>query len=307
MAWKLGNKLKTLLQNSGITVVMTKTSLDHDPSLSARGAAAAGSDLFISLHSNACGYEYVDYPVVFTSLDNSGGVRTLSQNIINGVKELMGTTQNAQVLTKLYPDSTYLEYYGVLRGAQNAGCVNRLLVEHSFHTNTNACAWLNNDSNLDKLAEMEAKYICSFLGVAYGGGGSVDPDPTPAGSCSVTVGSSITVNNVALYADSYAGTYARQISGTYTVTRVIEGREAGILLDGIGWVKASEVTGDCKIVAGCTVSLNNAALYSDSYGSNYARQISGTYTVDRVIDGREAGVLIGGGIGWVKESECTRV
>ncbi|KAH0795044.1 n-acetylmuramoyl-L-alanine amidase [Histomonas meleagridis] len=230
VVWKLSNKLKTQLQNKGISVVMTKSSLNDDPSLEKRGNTAKGCNLFISIHSNACGTESVDYPLVITSLDNSGGVNTLSTNIANSLHSLMGTRQAGKVITK---QGSGGEWYGVLRGAQHVGVANRILVEHSFHTNVAAANWLLVDSNLDKIASMEANHISNFIG----------DSPSPSPSCTVAVGKSVTLSNANLYTDSYAGTYARKISGTYTVSRVISGRAAGVLIGGgIGWVRES----DCK-------------------------------------------------------------
>ena len=55
------------------------------------------------------------------------------------------------------------EYYGVLNGAHRVG-VAGVILEHSFHTNTRAAKWLLVDSNLDKLAQAEAKVLAEYYG-----------------------------------------------------------------------------------------------------------------------------------------------
>ena len=54
-------------------------------------------------------------------------------------------------------------YYGVLNGARQANAPG-LILEHSFHTQTRATKWLMVDSNLDKLAQAEAKVIAEHYG-----------------------------------------------------------------------------------------------------------------------------------------------
>lgn len=58
------------------------------------------------------------------------------------------------------------------------------------------------------------------------------------------VGSTVEVNGN-LYTDSYGGKAVRTVTGKYVVSRIIEGRKAGILLNtNFGWVEASS----CKVI-----------------------------------------------------------
>ena len=70
MVWALHLKLKAQLEARGFQVVTTRASIDTDLGVYERGTASKGCDVFISLHSNACGTESVDYPVVYRAYDN---------------------------------------------------------------------------------------------------------------------------------------------------------------------------------------------------------------------------------------------
>ena len=54
------------------------------------------------------------------------------------------------------------EYYGVLQGATKVG-VPALILEHSFHTNTDMTNWLLERNNLKKLAATEAAVIKQYF------------------------------------------------------------------------------------------------------------------------------------------------
>lgn len=163
MVWALHLKLKTQLEARGFQVVTTRASIDTDLGVYERGTASKGCDVFISLHSNACGTESVDYPVVYRAYDNKNNVDTLALKLAKKVGELMGTTQAGRTATR--KNSSGGEYYGVLRGARAVGTPYYMLIEHSFHTNTKATKWLSEDANLDKLAVAEADILAEFFGM----------------------------------------------------------------------------------------------------------------------------------------------
>lgn len=173
MTWKLANYLKEALEAKGVQADLTKKSLNDDPSLSERGKMAKGYDLFISLHSNACATESVDYPVslVYQNLDwtdiDDKSIE-LGKKLANLVQEEMKTKQAGRILQK---KSDYDrdgngrlddEYYGVLAASRSVS-VPGVLVEHSFHTNAKATEWLLVDDNLKNLAAKEAELIVNFL------------------------------------------------------------------------------------------------------------------------------------------------
>lgn len=163
MVWALHLKLKAQLEARGFQVVTTRASIDTDLGVYERGTASKGCDVFISLHSNACGTESVDYPVVYRAYDNKNNVDTLALKLAKKVGELMGTTQAGRTATR--KNSSGGEYYGVLRGARAVGTPYYMLIEHSFHTNTKATKWLSKDTNLDKLAVAEADILAEFFGM----------------------------------------------------------------------------------------------------------------------------------------------
>ena len=163
MVWALHLKLKAQLEARGFQVVATRASIDTDLGVYERGTASKGCDVFISLHSNACGTESVDYPVVYRAYDNKNSVDTLALKLAKKVGELMGTTQAGRTATR--KNSSGGEYYGVLRGARAVGTPYYMLIEHSFHTNTKATKWLSKDANLDKLAVAEADILAEFFGM----------------------------------------------------------------------------------------------------------------------------------------------
>lgn len=162
MVWKLHLKLKVYLEKYGIKVTQTRTNQATDKGLYDRGAFSKGADLFLSLHSNAVGSgvnNNVDYPVVYVQLDGNGN--DLGNKLAKAIEKTMGTKQAGRISTR---KGNRGEYYGVLRGAAAVGTVG-MIIEHGFHTNTQSTKWLLNDSNLDKLAKVEADIIADYFGV----------------------------------------------------------------------------------------------------------------------------------------------
>lgn len=163
MVWKLHLKLKAELETRDFEVITTRADIDTDLGVYERGAASKGCNVFISLHSNACSTESVDYPVVYRAYDNLNDVDVLALQIAKKIGELMGTNQAGRTATR--KNSAGGEYYGVLRGARAVGTPFYMLIEHSFHTNTAATKWLSVDANLDKLAVAEAELLADYFGV----------------------------------------------------------------------------------------------------------------------------------------------
>lgn len=160
MNWKLHNYLAKELEGYGVTVVKTRADQAKDLTLSKRGKASVGCDLFLSIHSNAADAEYVDYPLVVTMQDGKGDKLGLA--IAKKIQELMGTVQAGKITKK---KGTFGgEWYGVLAGAASVGTMG-MIIEHSFHTNTKATKWLLNDANLQKMAKAEAEIIAAHFGL----------------------------------------------------------------------------------------------------------------------------------------------
>ncbi len=164
MTWKLHFLLKAALEKYGFEVMTTRTDQAKDMDVYYRGYAAKNCDLFLSLHSNACDTEAVDYVVVYRAYDNRNDADKLGLALAQTVSEIMGTEQNARTATR--KNSAGNEWYGVMRGARAAGCKLYYILEHSFHTNLAATRFLMDDANLQRLAEAEAAVIANYFGVA---------------------------------------------------------------------------------------------------------------------------------------------
>lgn len=176
MVWKLHLLQKKYLEALGIEVITTRADKDKDLSLNSRGIAARGCDLFISDHSNAVGNgmnESVDYVAVYHLVDDTTVTcddisKEIAGIIAPVIADVMGTKQGYRVVTRKSDNDRNGDgmmndnYYGVLHASRSVG-VPGLILEHSFHTNSAAVAWLLNDDNLDKLAKAESECIASYL------------------------------------------------------------------------------------------------------------------------------------------------
>ncbi len=161
MNWKLQGYLKQELERRGIQVITTRTDPQKDLPLVDRGRMSQGCDLFLSLHSNAAGngvYENTDYVVAHVQLDGKGDA--LGLTLARVVAGAMGTKQAPRIAKR---QGSSGEYYGVLRGAAQAGTLG-IILEHSFHTQTKATRWLLQEENLKTLAREEAEAIAAWLG-----------------------------------------------------------------------------------------------------------------------------------------------
>lgn len=173
MNWKLHLMLKEVLERYGIEVVTTRTNQATDKALADRGKASKGCNLFLSIHSNACDTESVDYPVAICMLDDNKVAiddesRLIGDRLAAVVASVMGTKQAGRVSTRKSDDDRDGngilddEYYGVLHGAKMVGTPG-IIMEHSFHTNAAATQWLSNDDNLRKLAESEGAMLAEYF------------------------------------------------------------------------------------------------------------------------------------------------
>lgn len=160
MTWKLHLLLKKHLEAYGFKVITTRKEQEKDLALYQRGATSKGCDLFLSLHSNACGTESVDRVDVYAPLSGKG--HDIAKKLADCIATTMETKQGGFVRTRQGESGG--EYYGVIRGAVAVGTIG-LLVEHSYHTNTRSTKWLLDDNNLDKLAKAEAKVLAEYFGI----------------------------------------------------------------------------------------------------------------------------------------------
>lgn len=171
--WKFHLMLKTELESRGIEVVTTRTEQDKDLDLVKRGQLAKDCDLFLSIHSNACDTESVDYPLACCTVNGTADV--LGHELAEIVGTVMGTSGKPRITKKKQSDGR--DWYGVLRGAASVGTPG-ILLEHSFHTNRRATEWLMNDENLRRMAAAEADVIAAHFGVSSSDSRSDSSDST---------------------------------------------------------------------------------------------------------------------------------
>ena len=162
--WTLHLLLKKHLEaNYEVEVGITRDDQAKDLAVTTRGKLAKGYDLFLSLHSNAAKSESVDRVDVYYSYENLNNAKELAELFVEAISVCMGVDKGTAKTRKSKVGNW--EYYGVLRGARSVGCPLFFIIEHSFHTNKNAAKWLMSDSNLDKLAKVEAEVIAEYFGL----------------------------------------------------------------------------------------------------------------------------------------------
>lgn len=175
--WALHLLLKKHLEALGATVITTRSNPSVDLDLAARGKAAKGCDLFLSLHTNAVGSamnETVDYVAVYHLTEDTKATcddvsEDVAKVIAPVISRVMGVAQGYKVLSRKSSNDRNGDgvlndnYYGVLHGARTVD-VPGLILEHSFHTNSRSVKWLLNNANLEELAKKEAECVVAYLG-----------------------------------------------------------------------------------------------------------------------------------------------
>ena len=172
MNWKLHLLLKAALEKYGIKVITTRANKDKDLDLEARGKASKDCDLFTSLHSNADDAESTKYVVAMYQVDdNCGEMDEQSKAFAGMLAKTVGTVMGLPYQTWSTKSSSDRDgngykddYYGVLRGAHTVHTPG-VIIEHGFHTHTATAKWLQDENNLKKLAEAEAKTIAEWFDV----------------------------------------------------------------------------------------------------------------------------------------------
>lgn len=169
MTWDLHLLLAEWLRKFGFEVTGTRRNRDDDLPVWDRGYRGKGADLLISLHSNACDAEGVRRVVVIPPFADQFGCLDLAHRMAKCVTAAMGIEEDPQIYTSTYIDDwgRTRDYYGVIRGAIDAGCKRAMIIEHSFHTNEESAKWLHDTTNLSKLAEAEAREIAHYFGIEY--------------------------------------------------------------------------------------------------------------------------------------------
>ena len=176
--WRLYQFLRPALERRGFIVAGTKSKCDQAVTVTTRGRMAAGYDVFISLHSNACADPAVDRPVgIYFVDDNCGPIDEESKELAVLLSEVVAVTMDTRGAAQQYSQKSSRDrdgdglknddYYGMLYGAHQAGTPG-VILEHSFHTNEQAALWLLSDANLRRLAEAEAAALAEYYGMSGG-------------------------------------------------------------------------------------------------------------------------------------------
>ena len=175
--WTLHLLLKEELEKYGFVVDTTRGTQSKDLGVYERGLKAKGYDLFLSLHTNAISDERTKRVVIIPSLNGKGDA--LAEKLGKAVIDTMSLSADKywyyQIYKREYPEKPGVDYYGVIRGAVAAGAVG-IIIEHSFHTNKEACRWLMSEDNLKKLAVAEAETVAEHYGMSK----TVKPSPAPS-------------------------------------------------------------------------------------------------------------------------------
>ncbi len=162
--WLLSQYLKEQLMSLGCRVRMTRKIQTGDLAVYERGRLASGTDLFISLHSDACGDETVSRLTVFSAFDDKNNASVLARMLAGEAARTMNIKK--YVVKHKVNSKGNNEYYGVMRGARNAGCPLYYIIEHGFHTNARDSRWLMDDKNLLELARTEARTIMLYFSLS---------------------------------------------------------------------------------------------------------------------------------------------
>ena len=120
-----------------------------------------------------------------------------------------------------------------------------LIVEHGFHDNVIECAFLNDDANLKKLAEAEAKAIAEYFGITK----NSTPEPEDP-TVKTDVPFKVRVTTTTLRIRKGPGTNYDNLGyiapNVYTITEVKSGKGSskgwGRLKSGAGWISLDYVT-----------------------------------------------------------------
>lgn len=197
--WKLSQKILQLLSDYDCEAVTTRPSINDNPLPEDRGKMAKGYDAFLSLHSNTPGsdakgtpaYEKCTGTISFYSIARPND-KPFAKDLVEGTAKLMGIySRGAETKTKKNGD----DWYAVIRNAIAVGCKHAFIIEHGFHSNKHDCAWLLDDTNLDKLAQFEVSLFEKYYSIKK----KVTPAPAPTPASDIEAGDLVSIQSGATY------------------------------------------------------------------------------------------------------------
>ena len=177
-ALDMAKRIKPILERHGVQVAMTRTD-EHDVSIAQRyqtANAIQGLDLFVSLHSNAAGSGADWMSARGYGIYTSTGPETAQRNV--AARKVIARALEAGLA--LWGDGIFHD--------ENKGIsvlwktdAPAILIEHLFHDNREDVVLLKDSAFRDKLAQVDAKGILDYLGIAWQdepGNGSADTAPS---------------------------------------------------------------------------------------------------------------------------------
>lgn len=175
-----------------VEIVVTRKSIDDNPSLAERGEMGRDADLFFSWHSNAVGSTNAYGVSSFSSVRRNG--RKICDDISKVVVDVFKANGAPNCYYRGYSQRKWsdslpmVDYYGVLRNSTlenptkavqgkepiDSKCKQSIIIEHGFHTNPAEVAVLADPAKLRKIVEAEAKVIADYFDLKK------KEDPKPA-------------------------------------------------------------------------------------------------------------------------------
>lgn len=157
MTWRLHRMLQAELELRGHEVIVTREKQQIGLAVNDRGLLAKNCDLMISIHSNASDNSSKNAVHVYRSVSADEEAITLAEEFGKSISRVMDTTY--AVRTRESETSPGWDYYGIMKGARQAGCKFFYIIEHGYHTNEAQAKWLYEGENLSQLAVAEADVI----------------------------------------------------------------------------------------------------------------------------------------------------
>lgn len=182
--------VEELSKYKDVEIIVTRKSIDDDPSLLKRGEMGRDADLFFSWHSNGVDNINAHGISSFSSVRRDGMqlCDAISARVMDEFQDC-GSTATYYRGYSQRPNEDYpaVDYYGVLRSATlenpnevlsgakpiDSQCKNAIIIEHGFHTNPAECNVLNNPEYLKKIVQAEAKAIADYFDLK-----EKEPDPS---------------------------------------------------------------------------------------------------------------------------------
>lgn len=189
-----------------------------------REGKAYGPDIVVSIHNNSGGGD--GFEAFYQTNKHKVNSMRLARLIEEEVKRI---GQNSRGLkTRLGKNGK--DYYGILREIDAVA----VLCEGCFLDNKVDIQIAKTEEKQKAFGKAYAKAVARYIGLEKKqGAAQPNQKQEPTG---LKVGDKVKYSGK-LYKDSYGSATGSMVNGTYTVSKIIEGRKCGVLLNnGLGWV-----------------------------------------------------------------------